>query len=207
MPKYQGFLREVVEDRLLGDAQLENTTEKVVETPIKENPAIEDVLSILVDPPKMDRKTRVWNDRPALPRKPIKRNFLEIEARNRSLGDAGEKLVVEFEIKRLWHAGKKNLANRVEHVASTKGDDLGYDVLSFEESGRERLIEVKTTQFGAVTPFFASRNEVNVSESHREEYQLYRLYNFVKQPKMFALPGSLRETCELEPTQFSALPK
>lgn len=66
---------------------------------------------------------------------------------------------------------------------------------------------MKTTQFGALTPFFASRNEVDVSESRDENYQLYRLFNFVREPKMFTLAGSLGRTCELNAVQFSALPK
>jgi hypothetical protein len=32
----------------------------------------------------------------------------------------------------------------------------------FEESGEERLIEVKTTRFGPYTPLFLTRNEVDV---------------------------------------------
>ena len=74
-------------------------------------------------------------------------------------------------------------------------------------NGRDRLIEVKTTRFGAMTPFFASRNEVGVSETREREYQLYRLFSFREQPKLFVLPGALRNTCELEPVSFSALPK
>jgi hypothetical protein len=66
---------------------------------------------------------------------------------------------------------------------------------------------VKTTRFGSLTPFFASKNEVQVSEVREAEYQLYRLFNFTKQPKLFALPGSLRNTCSLDPIQFSALPR
>jgi hypothetical protein len=150
---------------------------------------------------------RALNDKPSMIRKPVRRNYLEIESRNRSLGKAGEKLVIEFEQRRLWQAGKKDLSNRIEHVSDTQGDHLGFDILSFETNGRERLIEVKTTRFGSLTPFFASRNEVGVSESRHEHYQLYRLYHFTKQPKLFTLAGSLRESCKLEPVQFSALPR
>jgi hypothetical protein len=42
--------------------------------------------------------------------------------------------------------------------------------------------------------------------TRENDYQLYRLFNFSAQPKLFVLPGSLRETCALEPLQFSALP-
>jgi hypothetical protein len=99
------------------------------------------------------------------------------------------------------------LANRIEHVANPKGDHLGFDILSFETDAREKLIEVKTTRFGALRPFFASKNEVEISEAREYEYQLYRLFNFARQPKLFVLPGSLRNTCSLDPMQYSALPR
>ena len=99
------------------------------------------------------------------------------------------------------------LANRIEHVANSQGDHLDFDILSFETDEREKLIEVKTTRFGSLTPFFASKNEVEVSETRESEFQLYRLFNFARQPKLFVLAGSLRNTCSLDPIQFSALPR
>jgi hypothetical protein len=200
-------LRDIIEERLVGAIDLHQATAAAVETEVSEVPHVNDVLSILVEPPTQEPERRMLNDKPSPMRKPVRRNYLEIESRNRSLGQAGEKLVIEFEQQRLWRAGKKDLSNRVEHVANTQGDHLGFDISSFELDGRDRLIEVKTTRFGAMTPFFTSRNEVGVSESRNEHYQLYRLYNFTRQPKMFMLGGSLRETCRLEPIQFSALPK
>ena len=111
-----------------------------------------------------------------------------------------------FEHERLWRAGERSLAERIEHVARTQGDGLGYDIRSFEVGGRERLIEVKTTRFGAHTPFFASRNEVEFSDERREEYQLYRLFGFRAEPRLFTLAGSLRGSCQLEPFNYSAVP-
>ncbi len=207
LPNYQGLLRDIIEERLTGAGSLNQAADAAVETEVTEAPQIDDVLSILVDPPVQESEHRLLNDRPPSIRKPVRRNYLEIESRNHSLGKAGEKLVIEFEQQRLWRVGKKELSNRIEHVADSQGDHLGFDILSFEIDGRERLIEVKTTRFGSLTPFFASRNEVGVSESRNEHYQLYRLYHFTKQPKMFTLAGSIRDTCKLEPIQFSALPK
>jgi hypothetical protein len=207
LANYQGLLRDIIEERLAGAIGLQQAAAAAVETEVNEVPHVDDVLSILVEPPTQEPERQVLNDKPPSIRKPVRRNYLEIESRNRSLGQAGEKLVIEFEQQRLWRAGKKDLANRIEHVANTQGDGLGFDISSFELDGRDRLIEVKTTRFGAMTPFFASRNEVGVSETRNEHYQLYRLYNFARQPKMFTLGGSLRETCRLEPIQFSALPK
>jgi hypothetical protein len=83
---------------------------------------------------------------------------------------------------------------------------LGYDILSFEANGRERLIEVKTTRFGEMTPFFASRAEIDFSKLRESEYQLYRLYSFRAEPKLYTLLGSLRSSCQLDPVTYSAFP-
>lgn len=206
LPNYQGLLCKVVEDRLLQDTGLHRAAAVAVEQNIERLPVVGDVLSILVNPPRREGDKPKLYDRASRVRTPVRRNYLEIESRNQTLGLAGEKLVLEFEHKRLWQAGKKDLANRIEHVAQTAGDHLGFDIKSFEFDGRDRLIEVKTTRFGELTPFFASRNEVDFSEEREREYQLYRLFHFTKQPKLFVLPGSLRSTCTLEPNQYSAQP-
>lgn len=51
-------------------------------------------------------------------------NYLEMESRNRSLGQAGEEFVVRFETARLIAEGAERLAAMVEHVAATRGDGL-----------------------------------------------------------------------------------
>lgn len=204
--KYQTLLYGVIEERLLGAAGLHKAVAAVVERPIEMPSAVANLLTILVDPPSREQDEPKLYDRATYVRRPVLRNYLEMESRNRTLGLAGEKLVLEFEHKRLWQAGKRHLANRIEHVSDTVGDHLGFDIKSFETDGRDRLIEVKTTRFGALTPFFASRNEVNVSTDRETEYQLYRLYKFTKQPRLFVLPGSLRKSCSLDPIQFSAKP-
>jgi Protein NO VEIN, C-terminal len=66
------------------------------------------------------------------------------------------------------------------------------------------LIEVKTTRFGALTPFFASSNEVEVSDRRNADYQLYRVFKFSEQPKLFMLPGSLRRSCRLDLVTYAA---
>lgn len=207
-PRYnfQKLLYEVCEDRLLNATGLNQATAAAVEKIVEQPPAVGDILAMLVNPPRREEdKFKFYDSAPRI-RKPVRRNYLEIESRNQALGLAGEKLVLEYEHKRLWQAGRKDLANRIEHVADSKGDHLGFDILSFETNEKEKLIEVKTTRFGSLTPFFASKNEVLVSETRENEYQLYRLFNFAREPKLFILSGSLRNTCSLEPMQYSALP-
>lgn len=207
LSNYQQLLKSVVEDRLTGATALHQTVARVVESQVEAVPDVGDILSIQVAPPSRDRSEGRLYERAETPRNPVRRNYLELEARNHSLGHAGEEMILRFEHERLWRAGKRALADRVEHVSHTQGDHLGYDIQSFETDGRDRLIEVKTTRFGAMTPFFASRNEVGVSETREQAYQLYRLYSFREQPKLFVLAGSLRNTCDLEPVSYSGLPK
>lgn len=132
---------------------------------------------------------------------------MEREARNRSLGSAGEKFVLAFERARLIHAGKEYLANRIEHTAIVKGDHEGYDILSYEESGSERLIEVKTTKYGLETPFFVSKNEVNASVRMADRYQIYRLFDFKAAPRLYTLPGAIDATCNLAAISYLARPR
>ncbi|MFA7264077.1 MAG: DUF3883 domain-containing protein [Caulobacter sp.] len=119
---------------------------------------------------------------------------VERDDRNRTLGKAGERLVVEFERRRLADAGKPELAEKVRWVADIEGDGHGYDILSFSAAGEKRLIEVKTTNGGQTTPFFLSRNEKRVSDERKDEFRLYRLYDFARTPRLFKLkPPAQRE--------------
>ena len=49
------------------------------------------------------------------------------------------------------HADQEKLAAKTKHTSVVRGDHAGYDILSFESHGAERLIEVKTTWSG-LTP-------------------------------------------------------
>jgi hypothetical protein len=137
-------------------------------------------------------------------RPPIKRDYLERESQNRSLGLAGEEFALRFERWRLMQLGVGQLAEKVEHVSQTLGDGLGYDIRSFGADGSERFIEVKTTSFGERTPFFVSANEVRFARSHAEQFSLYRLFDFRQAPRLFELPGPVEIHCKLDPSTYRA---
>lgn len=118
-----------------------------------------------------------------------KRDYVAQEARNSALGSAGELLVMQYEEYRLRSAGKAGLADRIERVSESRGDGLGYDILSFEPSGKE-------------TPFYASRNEISFSEDFRDHFHLYRLFEFRESPKLFSLPGAIGNNCQMDPVSF-----
>ena len=89
-------------------------------------------------------------------------------------------------------------------MSATKGDGLGYDVLSFEPDGRERFIEVKTTAFGIEAPFYVTKRELAVSKAEAKQFRLYRLFDFRKKARMFSLAGAINERCKLDPVSYLA---
>jgi hypothetical protein len=132
-------------------------------------------------------------------------DFARRDARNRQLGELGEQFVVELEKHRLNEQGRDDLANRIEWISHTRGDGIGFDVLSFNErDDSERFIEVKTTGLGKFFPFYVSSTEVRCSQDCVDQYHLYRVFRFSKSPRAYILSGSLSETCLLQPTQYRA---
>lgn len=195
---YQALLREVVEQHLAKDQAFDQVALTASALPAVA-PIPNGYSNLVVDAPKPAQQVR---EAPAREYIPQRRDYLEREARNASLGLAGEEFVMQYEHYRLYQLGKRELADKVEHVSKTKGDGLGFDVLSFEPTGKERFIEVKTTAFGKQTPFFISRNEVRFAEEHEADYQLYRLFNFRQAPKMFQMAGRVQKHCQLSPVTF-----
>jgi hypothetical protein len=143
--------------------------------------------------------------RPWLSRKGRRIDFAERDAANRQLGKMGEQFVMALEQHRLREVGRDDLAGKVQWVAETIGDGLGFDVLSFDDADdSERLIEVKTTGLGKFFPFYVTATEVRCSEDMAERFHLFRVFDFSQSPRAYVLPGSLLGWCRLEPTLFRA---
>jgi len=126
------------------------------------------------------------------------------DERNRSLGKAGEERVLRHERAILSGAGRHDLAKKVRWVSHEDGDGAGYDILSFTPQGNNRLIEVKTTNGWERTPFHISRNELAVAEANRDDWTLFRLWNFSRKPRAFELRPPLNAHVELTATSFQA---
>lgn len=166
-------------------------------------PSVFDFLGMIVEAPKPVLSIEEARKPYVVPvRASAKRDYVAREARNAALGKAGELLALGYEEYRLYSAGKKHLAARIEHVSATQGDGLGYDILSFDVSGKERFVEVKTTAFAKETPFFASNNEVAFAREMSEQFHLYRLFDFRKAPKLFSLQGDIERYCKLDPVSY-----
>ncbi|QGW66499.1 DUF3883 domain-containing protein [Lysobacter soli] len=199
---FQQLLVEVVGNTLAQDRAFDEAALRSVERPA-ETPVVDNFEDFVVEAPKA--KERVQEQRAEwIRRSPIKRDYLEREARNRSLGLAGELLVMEFEARRLHEQGAKRYVDRIEHVSQVRGDGTGYDILSFDTDGRERFIEVKTTAYMAETPFFVTPNELDFSSEQSRQFHLYRLFAFRRKPQMFVLTGPVAANCLLEPHSYRA---
>ena len=116
----------------------------------------------------------------------------EQEARKlKKLGDRGEKVVMDLEIKTLQDAGRKDLAKKVERV-SLKSDSFGYDILSFDIDGTEKYIEVKATRAKTGSAiFFITANELREAKESKN-YFIYMVYNIASDsPKVWVLKNAL----------------
>lgn len=128
----------------------------------------------------------------------------ERDLANRSLGTAGEAFVLEVERKRLYDADRSDLAKKVRWVAVEDGDGAGYDVLSYEPSGAESLIEVKTTNGVARTPFFLTNNEREMAMERPLHWRIYRVHLFARDPRIFTLCPPLENSVLLRPETWRA---
>lgn len=178
------------------DRYLSSQPDAMIVEPVSESGSFHEVGRLFIEPaPDPSRRAQQLGARmEALVRKfdPVERDL-----KNRKLGKAGEALIVSFEKHRLREAGCHKLAEMVRWVSDEEGDGHGYDIESYSVSGEPRLIEVKTTTGDQRTPFFLSRNEERVSRE-REEFRLYRLYDFLSKPRLFKLNPPLAASVVFE---------
>lgn len=202
---YQALLAQKVESFLNGQPNfLEQLAAAPSLNPDKAPAAVPlDSDVVIEDPPEaiaVPEPTKPW-----LSLRGRRIDFVERDARNRQLGKLGEQFIVSLEQYRLRAADRDDLADRVEWVAETRGDGLGFDVLSFDDTDDgKRLIEVKTTALSKCHPFYVTATEVRCSEDVPDQFHLYRVFDFGREPRAYVLAGSLRTNCKLAPTQFRA---
>ena len=136
---------------------------------------------------------------------PRRIDYAAREARNRQLGEQGEKFALEYEKFRLRRMGRDDLISSVEWTSKERGDGIGYDIRSFDGlTDNELFIEIKTTNSGMYQPFLITQNEVAFSETIDSQYALYRLFNFSRNPRMFSLPGCIKQHVALAPQLYKA---
>lgn len=171
-------------------------------TPEVVMPGLDEAANLFIeDKPLLTPKVALPESLRRLIRKfdPVERDF-----RNRKLGKAGEELVFQTERRRLVELGREDLARKVRWVSEEIGDGAGYDVLSFDQRGTEKMIEVKTTLGIQTTPFYLTRNEICLAVERPDAFRLYRLYEFSAKPRMFEIAPPLEAAIHLEALSFKA---
>jgi hypothetical protein len=157
--------------------------------------------SIFVERPALAPKA----DRPNRLEKLIKKfDPVERDYSNRKLGKAGEKFVFELEQENLLSSKRPDLARQVRWISAEEGDGAGYDILSFDPAGHERLIEVKTTNGSARTPFFLTRNEQQTAVVLADSWTLYRVHLFSLKPHIFTIKPPLEAALHLRTETWRA---
>jgi hypothetical protein len=145
------------------------------------------------------------DDKPWLSRQGRKIDFARRDAFNRQLGQLGEQFAIEIEKRRLTAVGRDDLAAKVEWVAQTCGDGVGFDVLSFDDGDdSERFIEVKTTGLGKHFPFYITANEVRCSDDCPDLFRLYRVFAFARNPRIYVVSGAVSQEFRLEAIEYRA---
>jgi Domain of unknown function (DUF3883) len=161
--RHPGFFEKFAEGPVLSPTQYPSIGDRPVEEYFESRPE-----AIII--PAGDGK-------PWLSRRGRKIDFARRDAFKRQLGQLGEQFAIEIEKQRLRSAGRDDLAARVEWIAQTCGDGVGFDVLSFDEGDdSERFIEVKTTGLGKHFSFYITASEVRCSEDRPDLFQLYRVF-------------------------------
>lgn len=124
-------------------------------------------------------------------------DYIEQNIRNKDLGILGERFIYNYEMEKV-KSYNLPVTKKVIWVAKDVGDGLGYDILSYDNEGKEMYIEVKTTTGKEKSDFFITANELLKSEEKKEKFYLYRVYDFdmkTKQGRISIRQGSLRELC------------
>lgn len=95
----------------------------------------------------------------------------EILKKQKEIGDYGERIAFNKEIELVKEYNKPELIEKVRLI-SKESIDKGYDIVSVNEDGSEKYVEVKTVSGGNIR-FFFSRNEFRVSNQYLKNYWIY----------------------------------
>ena len=66
------------------------------------------------------------------------------------------------------------------------------------------MIEVKTTNGSARTPFFLTRNECDLATERPEDWRIYRVHLFARGPRIFTIAPPLENAVKLIPETWRA---
>jgi hypothetical protein len=137
------------------------------------------------------------------------RDYEGQQKRLKQIGDRGEAVVLEMERRRLTAANRKDLAAKVQHIAD-RNDGAGFDILSYDEDGSERPIEVKALSGKALDRgFYITANEIEKASSLSNYYIYFVFSAMSKKPRVLPMrkPFADDRNFALKPTAYHATRK
>jgi len=110
--------------------------------------------------------------------------------RFKRIGDRGEQIVVIVERQNLINNNQIDLSRKVDHIAN-RDDSVGYDILSYDEKGNKKFIEVKsTTKPAGICNIYISSNELQTARKIAN-YYFYIVFNVgTKRPQIWKIQGA-----------------
>jgi hypothetical protein len=115
--------------------------------------------------------------------------LLELKRRCDEIGLRGERWALDHERKRLIRAKRSDLAARIEWTSQSRPYQ-GYDIVSFENSGEKRFIEVKAS-ISQSRQFEISDNEWRRAGELSDKYYIYRITRMEDSPSVKILRDPL----------------
>ncbi|PNI06162.1 DUF3578 domain-containing protein [Vibrio diazotrophicus] len=159
---------------------------KIYQHMVEDNaiPSNEELLYISIHPDELSAKVDKIEVVDFTPRIPPKRNNGNGSKGNgnkgtsststKKIGDWGEKIVLDREIKYLTENGRADLAEKVVHEEANNNRP-GWDITSYNLDGTIRLIEVKSTVASSTSSLNLTANELDAAAKHGDSYYLYLL--------------------------------
>ncbi|GEK28600.1 MrcB family domain-containing protein [Furfurilactobacillus siliginis] len=142
------------------------------------------------------------------------KNYEKNHRKNAKLGLFAEKLVLKKERSLLNSIPElKHLSNKIEHTSVKIGDGTGYDIKSYRlinNRPSEYFIEVKATSDTINTPFYMSKNEINVAANTKNKYAIFRVFkDFQGKWAYYVIDGPFVGSSKIAyiPTQYKVVPK
>ena len=133
-------------------------------------------------------------------------NYSEQQTISHKIGDRGEELVLRNEIEKTKEWGLPNETLSKVRRVSLESDDYGFDILSFDQEGNERYLEVKTTKTnGKNFSFILTRNEFETAKYYGKMYSFVIVFDILSNPRIWYMGNPFVEEpykVKIQPTQY-----
>lgn len=126
-------------------------------------------------------------------------DYSDQQKRNQETGDIGEKLVLAKEIDKARRWGlSEDLVSQIRRV-SLESDDYGFDILSFDQNGKEHYIEVKTTKASSNNlSFVLTQNELDHARKYGSAYSIVMVLDVAQNPRIWDMGNPfVSEPCKV----------